>query len=302
MNKTEYMNTLRQELEGLPGAIIEEALWHYEGLFVNGMMEGKTEEDIANSLPKPSIVAAQRRAKLRADTVKRDLHPGNLARLLVALVAVLFFNLLMVIPAIIYSTLLFAAYISGLSIYFAGILVTAASLAGVPQMTFYIPHGQHHVHIDDHHHRRYGHGDVTVDIGGSGIHIKKNNSSDGDEATVDVHIDRVKTPDSPAVPAVPAPPTAPAATPAAPTASTTASVASQPNANVTGKASSAEHDGIPVVIGHHLGLLDAVRGVGLILGGIALFLFALFMTKMTFVGFKQYVNWNMSLLHLSDKK
>lgn len=288
MNKTDYMNTLRQELEGLPGSIIEEALWHYEGLFVNGMMAGKSEEEIAAGLPKPSIVAAQRRAKLKADTLKQDLHPSNLARVLVALLAVLFFNLLMVIPAIVYSALLFASYICGLSFYFAGILIAAASLAGVPQMTFHIPHGIHHVDIHNNHHRHFGHGDVTVDISEDGILVKGNHAhdDDNDDDGVDIKLNQTKTPDQATVPTAPA-----------------ASVASQPAATaVVPTPKSPRSDGIPIVVGNHLGMLDIFRGLGLMLGGIALFLFSLFMTKMTFVGFKRYLSWNMSLLHLSDKK
>lgn len=298
MNKTDYMNTLRQELEGLPGTIIEEALWHYEGLFVNGMMAGKSDEEIAAALPKPSIVAAQRRAKLKADALKQDLHPGNLARVLVALLVVLFFNLLMVVPAIVYSALLFASYICGLSFYFAGILIAAASLAGVPQMTFHIPHGYHHVDIHNDHHRHFGHGDVTVDISEDGIYVKGNHAHDDDnddDGDVDINFGKTTTPDLPAVPTPPADAVASQAgvIPATPAISTP---------SVPSVSKPLRSDGIPIIVGNHLGMLDIFRGLGLILGGIALFLFALFMTRMTFVGFKRYLTWNMSLLHLSDKK
>lgn len=301
MNKTEYMNTLRQELDGLPDTIVEEVLWHYEGLFVNAMMAGRSEEEIAATLPKPSLVAAQRRAKLRSDALKQDLRPGNLARLMVALFAVLFFNLLMVVPALIYSGLLFMAYLGGLSLYFAGIIMTAAAIAGAPQMTFYLPHGMSHLHISDHPHRHFHRDDVTVDISGDGIHIQANSNlaktnkgavhqgtQDDDAEVIDLHVNGVQASTTASAPAA----SASAASASVASASSTAALIQPPVPN---------KQGIPVVIGNHLGFFDALRGVGLVLGGIALFLFALFMTKMTFIGFRQYVNWNMSLLHLSEK-
>jgi hypothetical protein len=196
----------------------------------------------------------------------------------------------MVVPAIIYSTLLFAAYISGLGFYFVGILMTAASLARAPQMTFHIPHGMHHVYIDDdRHHHHFEHDGMTIDISDHGIHIKDNDPHHAAEDGIDINIDQAKTPD---LPAIPTPPANVAASQPAATPTTSATKPTKP----------LRSEGIPVVVGNHLGMLDIFRGLGLIFGGIALFLFALFMTKMTFVGFKQYVSWNMSLLHLSDKK
>ena len=70
MNKTEYMNTLRQELNGLPSEVVEDTMWAYEGRFVDGMVAGRDEMEIAASLPPPRIVAAQKRASLRYQDLK----------------------------------------------------------------------------------------------------------------------------------------------------------------------------------------------------------------------------------------
>ena len=132
MNKTEYMNTLRRELEGLPAELIEDTLWTYEGKFVDGMVAGQTEEEIAAKLPTPQLVAAQKRANLRLTTLKNDFSPSNLLSLLVATLGVLVFNLLMVFPAVVYTAMLFSAYATSLAFYFAGIIMTAASTRKPP--------------------------------------------------------------------------------------------------------------------------------------------------------------------------
>ena len=59
MNKTEYMNKLKQELNGLPAAVIEDTLWSYEAKFVDAMLAGRDEHEIAASLPPAHLVAAQ---------------------------------------------------------------------------------------------------------------------------------------------------------------------------------------------------------------------------------------------------
>ncbi|MDO9192089.1 MAG: DUF1700 domain-containing protein, partial [Undibacterium sp.] len=142
MNKTDYMNTLRQELEGLPADVVEDTMWAYEGRFVDGLVAGRDESAIAASLPAPHIVAAQKRASLRYQDLKKNVNPTNVASLLVALLGVLVFNLFMIIPAIVYSTMLFATYLGSLAFYVVGIVMTATVLSGVPQINLSIP--SHH--------------------------------------------------------------------------------------------------------------------------------------------------------------
>lgn len=257
MNKTEYMNTLRQELEGLPAEIVEDTMWAYEGRFVDGMVAGRDELDIAAGLPAPHIVAAQKRASLRYQELKKNATPTNLASLFVALIGVLVFNFFMIIPAILYSALLFASYLSSLVFYLVGIVITATVLSGVPQINLNIPshHYQRINGVESEHFSDY-HDNVRVEISSSGISV----DHDGD----------------------------------APVASSAASTVISSTDNVV-----VDDSAIHVRVGNHLKSIHVLNGLGFLLGGIALFMLSLFMTKYTFIGFKNYLRWNVSLLRPS---
>lgn len=168
MNKNDYMNTLKQELAGLPAEVIEDTLWSYEGKFVDAMLAGREESAYAAGLPKPHLVAAQRRAALRYQKLKTNVSPAKFAGLLVAFLGLLVFNFLMLLPAIIYSGLLFSAYIASLFMYVAGIAITAASLAGVPQIHFELSDARYFVQeLADMHNKSA----VKVDISAAGMII-----------------------------------------------------------------------------------------------------------------------------------
>ncbi|MES2049985.1 MAG: DUF1700 domain-containing protein [Pseudomonadota bacterium] len=285
MNKTEYMNTLRQELNGLPAEVVEDTMWAYEGRFVDGMVAGRDELEIAASLPAPHIVAAQKRASMRYQELKEKVTPSNFASLLVALLGVMMLNFFMIIPAIIGSILLFAAYLSSMVMYVVGIVITATVLAGVPQVNLNIPthHFQHiNQDFDDDMNEEFSvhHGNVRVDISPSGITVDKDEAGDVSKS-------------------------APASNSAA--SSTAASNAAASNTAVvkTGDDKSAvdkaavDRSVVHVSIGHHLKTIHIFQGLGFLLGGIALFMLCLFTTKYTFVGFKKYLLWNVSLLRQS---
>lgn len=174
MNKTEYMNTLQQELQGLPASVIAETLASYQQKFQNDMAKGLSETEIIQKLASPRLVAAQQRANTRFQNLKSNFGPGNILGFFVALIGVVIFNFFMLIPAFLYGAFLFCAYMSSMVLYVAGTVIIAASLSGVPEMEFRIPN--HHTHGMEHrgHHIRGPHmGNVTVDIGESGILVNK---------------------------------------------------------------------------------------------------------------------------------
>ena len=264
MTKTEYMNTLRLELDGLPADVVEDTMWAYEGRFVDGLVAGRTESDIAGGLPAPHLVAAQKRASTRYQELKQKASPSNFASLFVALIGVAVFNPFMVIPAIFYSAVLFVSYLGSLALYGVGIAITAGALSGVPQMTFKIPTHQYH-QLDDQMDEDFSalNGHVRVEISPTGINV---NTEDGVVIPVAEH-------------------KAPASAPA---------VASAPSSSAAkGKTEQSYFD---VQISNHLTRVDVFRGLGFLLGGIALFMLCLVMTKYTFIGFRKYLRWNVSLL------
>lgn len=273
MTKTEYMNTLRQELHGLPAEVVEDTMWAYEGRFVDGMAAGRDELEIAASLPAPHIVAAQKRAGLRYQELKEKVTPTNFASLLVALLGVMMLNFFMIIPAITGSILLFAAYLSSMVMYVVGIVITATVLAGVPQVNLNIPtHHYRHINqdIEDSIDEEFSvhHGNVRVDISPGGITIDKDEDLGKSTATSS-------------------------------SAASSVAVAKTGEVQPELNKSVADKSVVHVSIGHHLKTIHIFQGLGFLLGGIGLFMLCLFTTKYTFVGFRKYLLWNVSLLRQS---
>ncbi|MFZ6745715.1 DUF1700 domain-containing protein [Undibacterium sp. JH2W] len=271
MNKTAYMNALRLALEGLPAAVIEETMWAYEAKFVDAMVAGKSEEDIAASLPKPELVAAQKKTSTRYQALKSNFSLGNIAGLLVALIGLMIFNLFMLIPAIVYFSLLCSAYIFALGMYVAGIGITAASLSGVEQFSFDVPAGKHHMHSHREGKFMKNH-NVRVDVSETGILIDGEKPKDAEKSASSVT--------APAAPAA-----ASAVTPATP---------------VTPASMQAEHhsESLHIEVGNQFSGTKLLSGLGLLLGSIALMMLSMFLTKYTFIGFRHYLRWNLSQLQL----
>lgn len=274
MNKTDYMNRLRQELEGLPADMLEHTMWAYESKFVDGMIAGRSEADIAAALPPPHLVAAQQRASLRLDALKKNLSPTNLASLLVALLGVLVVNLLMLIPAITYTALLFSAYLVSLGLYVTGIVITAASLSGVPQLHVDFPSSHQHyangrVSEFAGHRRFQRHEDVTVEITSSGIVVNTGENVRADESQSE----------------------------ASDVANSVASAAANAVDNVVASKDKATKP--QVKIDNRLLPMNAWQGLGVLAAGIFLFLLALVASRYSLIGFRRYLRWNISLLRLS---
>lgn len=252
MNKTEYMNTLRAELEGLPSDVVETTMASYESQFLDAMVAGKTENEIAEKFPHPRLIAAQKRANVRFQNLKRDFSPGNIVGLFVALIGIVVFNFFMIIPAFIYGIFLFTAYISSLCIYGAGIVVLAASLSGVPEVQFKVP--SHHYHVSSHEISDDAQwtrgGNVVVNVDEHGVTVDKDGVRQSGQAVT----------------------------------------------GIKEELQYVVHQSPTVSVRNHLGFRNIFAGLGLLFGGVALLLLCLTMTKWTFIGFKKYLLWNLSLL------
>ncbi|MFZ6801741.1 DUF1700 domain-containing protein [Undibacterium sp. Di24W] len=175
MNKTEYINTLRQELQGLPASVIDATLASYEKKFQDGISLGLSETEISQKLANPRLVAAQQRANARFQNLKRNLGPGNIFGFFIALIGLVIFNFFMLVPAILYGVFLFCAYLFSMALYLSATVMIAASLSGVPAMEFKLP-GYHYSHSAAQVTRslRHSHvGSVSVDISEAGIQVNK---------------------------------------------------------------------------------------------------------------------------------
>lgn len=249
MTKTDYMNALSLAIQDLPGAIQEELLWTYEGKFIDGMVAGKSEQEIISKLPSPALVASQQKAALQFRQFKNKVSVGNLARLIVALFGLAIFNLLMLIPALVCFIMLSGAFIAALSFYFAGILLTAGGISGVDELRIHdaphqlavtqAPAGENVQKI----------GPASVDISASGIQI--NGESVADSGT-------------------------------------------------QAKRTQAEEPlDIHISLGKQLDIYDVFKGIGMIIGSVVLLMLSMFLTGLSFRGFRQYLRWNFSQLSLT---
>lgn len=177
MNRTEYMNTLQHELQGLPKSVIDATLSSYQQKFQDGLAQGLSETEISQKLANPRLVAAQQRANTRFQNLKGNFGPGNVFGFFVALIGVVIFNFFMLIPAVLYGVFLFCAYVGSMALYLSSTVMIAASLSGVPAMEFKLPGHHSYSHHQESRGFRHSHmGSVTVDISDSGVQVNKGKS------------------------------------------------------------------------------------------------------------------------------
>lgn len=251
MNKTEYINLLQHEMQDLTQVTQDRLMRETQAKFEAGRAEGKSEAEVCDKLPHPRVLAAQARASARFQTLKRDFSVGNFFGLLIALIGLMIFNLLMIIPAFAYGIFLFATYVGSLAVWIAGVGVLAASMSGVPEVQFKA--GPFHSHT--HNHRGYdvkhfGTRNVRVDIGERGITIDKEGARETLEAIAD-------------------------------------------NAD---NAMHFDHQQSTITIKNHMHSGHFFLGFALLGLGTGLLLLCFMMTRLTLIGFKKYLLWNLSVL------
>jgi uncharacterized membrane protein len=166
------------------------------------------------------------------------------------------FNLFMIVPAMVYSALLLSLYVAALAFYLGGIAITASGLAGNGDLLLDLPARYVNIDADDPEGKRQ----IRVQIDETGINVHEEGASRSGTAG-----------DEPGV-----------------------------------RDNSRLRRGAEVVAGNTLHIttdMDAdsrttqtLFGFGLVLGGIALFLLSLVLTRYTAIGIKRYVQMNFSLL------
>jgi len=274
MGKLEYLDALKRAMLGLPPDVQAKTLAYYEQRFVDGIAVGRSEPDVARELDDPKKIAMTLRASAHLDAFAEKKHPVNLLRVLVSAVGLAIFNLFMIVPALVYSALLVCLYVSALTFYLAGIATTASGLAGANELVLDWP--SRFVTIDDDGRGRQ----LRVDIGSHGIEV---------------------TTERPQV-----------ADPLPPDARDGADAAAESDSSTDTDAASARRAHSRALRGAEALADSTLRistdmdadsrttqtlfGFGLVLGGIALCLLALVVTRYTLVGLKRYLQMNRSLL------
>ncbi|AQR71968.1 hypothetical protein BZG29_14335 [Janthinobacterium sp. LM6] len=261
MNKQDYLEALRRALAGLPPDLVAKTLDYYEQTFIEGAAAGRSEHEIADDLGDPKKIALTLRSSTHRQAFEQKKTPVNLLRLLVSLVGLAIFNLFMVVPAAVYAALLATLYAVGLSFYLAGIAITASGLSGANELVLDGPLRHVFIHDDD---------------GGEGGERRETRITIGDTG---IEVDHVPGPlqRDPAESA-----------PEAPGASS----------RMMERAEALAGGGIRIStdMDRDARTTQTVFGVGMLLGGIAIFLLSLVVTRYTLIGIKRYIAMNASLL------
>jgi uncharacterized membrane protein len=281
MGKLEYLDALKRAMLGLPPDIQAKTLAYYEQRFVDGIAAGRGEPDVARELDDPTKIAMTLRAnahlnafakeknpananafaenKNSAKTFADKPNPANVLRVMVSAVGLAIFNLFMLVPALVYATLVLCLYISALTFYVAGIATTASGLAGANELVLDWP--SRFVTIDDDGRGRQ----LRVNIGSNGIVVNEERPQVADplppedKTDPDSRLERSRALRS-----------------AHALADSTLRISTDMDAESR--------------------TTQTLFGLGLVLGGIALFLLSLVVTRYSFAGLRRYVQMNRSLL------
>lgn len=248
-------------MAGLASETQARTLAWYEQRFVDAVAAGRTEEDLAKELDDPKKIAMTLRASTHRKAFEQRKNPANLLRLLVSVAGLAIFNLFMVVPALVYAALLSALYACALGFYVAGIAITASGLSGANELVLEGPL-RHFVIGDD----EFNDSDMMqtkVSIGDTGIHVFQEKIPEPAGALPEAEAD--------------------------PLANT---------AKVIKRAEAMAGHGIHISTDLDAGsrTTQSVFGLGMVLGGIVLFLLSLVVSKYTLIGIKRYIEMNYSLI------
>lgn len=136
MNKKDFINKLSSYLSGVPAEERQDVINDFEDHFKEGVAEGRTEEEIAESLGDPKALANQFKANILANTAEKTTSAVNITRAVLATLGLGFFNLVFILgPFIGIVAILFSLFASAIAVIATGIAVFFASIFGplVPQ-------------------------------------------------------------------------------------------------------------------------------------------------------------------------
>lgn len=278
MGKLEFLDALKRAMAGLPPETQAKTLAYYEQRFIDGLAAGRSEEEIAKDLDDPKKIAMTLRASTHLAAFEQKRNPGNLLRLVVSGVGLAIFNLFMVVPAMVYASLLAAMYASAFAFYLAGIAITASGLSGANELVLKGP--LRHFVISGDAFNDSDNMQTKVSISEDGIHFfqeKEPNNKDPNSKAPD-SIEAVAEADA--------------------QAALDADGESNRSERVIRRAESVAEHGIHIStdMDAESRTTQSVFGIVMVLGGIVLFLLSLVVTKYTFIGIKRYIEMNLSLL------
>lgn len=182
MTRLEYVDALRVALNGLPPEVVARIISDVENRFARGLARGKTEAEIADDLEHPNVVAEKARKGDTSPIGYGQRSNGDLARAAFAGFGLLILDAILVIPGFVYIMMLLIGYLLSFGLYTGGVVVTAAGLAGVEELS--MGHAFRGADI-----RISGLGDVNDDVSVAvddrGVHVHgKNRNGENRDADI----------------------------------------------------------------------------------------------------------------------
>ncbi len=259
MNKQAYLDALHKALAGLPPETVARTMAEYEQRFIDGMVAGRGEQEIAAELGEPRKVAMALRANVHLDAYKQAKTPASWARMAVSFIGLAVFNLFMVVPAMVFASLLTAVYACAFAFYISGVAITASGLAGTNELVLDGPFREF-VHFGDDDKGAQ----TRVSIGQTGIEVFQEHERGGqDDGDDDDDEGRATA-----------------------------------SGRIIEKAERVANGSVRISteLDSESRVTQAAFGMGMVILGIMLCLLSLVVTKYTIAGIKRYIQMNFSLL------
>lgn len=124
MNKEHFIKELCAATTRLPQNEQYDIIQDYEEYFALGQLDGKTEEQISNSLGSPKSIGKELSAMYQIEKAETNTTIGNVMRAMWTVVGLGFFNLLIVLgPFLVLASLILTGWVAGIGFIAAPFLV-----------------------------------------------------------------------------------------------------------------------------------------------------------------------------------
>lgn len=131
MDKKEFMEKFSRSLKGISGQEKEDIIVEIEQHFDMGISEGRTEQELAESLGNPLVLGRQLKATALVDIAEKDASAGNIVRAVFASLGLGILNLVFVLgPFVLIGGVLLVLFAAAVAVSATGITGFFASMFG----------------------------------------------------------------------------------------------------------------------------------------------------------------------------
>lgn len=136
MTKKDYLNTLYYHLKRLPEQEKQDIVAEYDNHFIEGMQDGKTEEEIITTLGDPKVIAKELVADSAVSQVEETSSPRNMLAAILSVIALSFLNFVIVLGPV----LMVLGFLVGLAI-------ASIVMIGLPVFLLWANHFYDHIQL-----------------------------------------------------------------------------------------------------------------------------------------------------------